>query len=365
MRRVDVAAAHAWFKRQSSLADIGSSNMLVRPRENTWDFMKALVDLTLPSKSSEKIPPTFSFDEDRLIKLRSDMLDLINLEICMSMFRTLEADRRIQESRFLSHDDTPVNSFTSSPCIRPASPADESLLSSATLPSEVHFRSKHNLLDAQERGYDSRSPSGQQVWVQSMENETVVSASPSPRSSPSTSASTPATYPPTPFYLSLSASDTTSQARSSFQAILASDNTSQKWNTLSSSLALEILRSTNTPLSRLPQFESHLAFYLSNPRSTCYQKAESRVIAQLLPVLQKLVETYAPLTSMQMFEAATASKTTPGAQSNGARDELTEIATRIAHIGTLHWRVWAPLAYLIDPDAEVEEDPEMVVTSAS
>ena len=22
----------------------------------------------------------------------------------------------------------------------------------------------------------------------------------------------------------------------------------------------------------------------------------------------------------------------------------------MAHIGTLHWRVWAPLAYLVDPD---------------
>jgi hypothetical protein len=40
----------------------------------------------------------------------------------------------------------------------------------------------------------------------------------------------------------------------------------------------------------------------------------------------------------------------------GAKEEITEIATRIAHIGILHWRVWAPLAYLVDPDAE--EDPE-------
>jgi hypothetical protein len=85
--------------------------------------MKALVNLTLPSKSSEIVPHTFLFDEERLIKLRSDMLDLINLEICMHMFRGLEATSRMQDSRFMPHDDIPVTSFTSSPYNRPASPA--------------------------------------------------------------------------------------------------------------------------------------------------------------------------------------------------------------------------------------------------
>jgi hypothetical protein len=237
------------------------------------------------------------------------------------------------------------------------------LLSSPTLPSEHHFIAKPKFYAAQERGHFLRQPSGQQAWVQSMENEIIASASSSPRSSPSTNASTPASYPPTPLYLSLPVSDSALQARSTFQAILASETTSEKWNSLSSSLALQILRSTNTPLTRLPQFESHLAFHLSNPRSRCYQEAENRVLSQLFPVLQKLVETYTPLTSLQIFEAATAPKAAPGAKANGAKDETTEIATRIAHIGILHWRVWAPLAYLVDPDAE-EENPELRVGSA-
>jgi hypothetical protein len=33
-----------------------------------------------------------------------------------------------------------------------------------------------------------------------------------------------------------------------------------------------------------------------------------------------------------------------------AKEEISEIATRIAHIGILHWRVWAPLAYLVNPE---------------
>jgi hypothetical protein len=72
--------------------------------------------------------------------------------------------------------------------------------------------------------------------------------------------------------------------------------------------------------------------------------------------LQKLVETYTPLTSLQIFEAATAPKVASGAaaQGNGQKEEIAEVATRIAHIGILHWRVWAQLSYLVDPDEEVE-----------
>lgn len=327
---------------------------------NTWDFMKALVNLTLPSKSSEMVPHTFLFDEERLIKLRSDMQDLINLEVCMHMFRSLEAPSRTQDARFPSHDDTPVTSFTSSPYNRPASPADDSMLSSPTLPSEHHFMAKPKFHAAQERGHFLRQPSGQ-VCVHSVENEIIASASPSPRSSPSTSASTPATYPPTPLYLS-PVSDSAFQARSTFRAILASDTTSEKWNSLSSSIALQILRSTNTPLTRLPQFEPRLALHLSNYSSRCYQEAENSVLSLLFPVLQNLLETYTPLTSLQIFEAATAPKAAPGTKASGAKDERTEIATRIAHIGILHWRVWAPLVYLVDPGAE--ENPELCVGSA-
>jgi hypothetical protein len=109
------------------------------------------------------------------------------------------------------------------------------------------------------------------------------------------------------------------------------------------------------PLTHLPQFESHLAFNISNSRSKIYQEAEERVLAQLAPILQKLVKTYIPFTSLQIFEAATTPRTLPGAaapQVSGAKEEMTEIATRIVHIGILHWRVWAPLAYLVDPDAD-------------
>ncbi|KAH8786051.1 T-complex protein 11-domain-containing protein [Hyaloscypha finlandica] len=356
--RVDIAGAHAWFRRASSLPDILSIEGTAHTQGNTWDFIKALVHLILPSRSSEMVPHTFLFDEERLIKLRSDMLDLINLEICMYLFRNLDAQCRLQESLNSIPDDTPTTS--SLVTSRPASPTNDSILSLATLPETRHFSDSRTKHLSQERGQFIRDPGGRQVWVPRVkESHIVSSATSSPRSSPSSTASTPDTSPPTAFSLSQSFTDSASQVRTSLLDILSSSTTNDKWVALAPALGLQILRSTTTPLSHLPQFESHLAFHLSNSRSRVYQDAEARVLSQLAPSLLKLIETYTPLTSLQIFEGATTPRTLPGTavpQINGVKEEITEIATRIAHIGILHWRVWAPLAYLVDPD--VEEDPE-------
>lgn len=357
-RRVDIAGAHAWFKRASSLPDILPLDASMNAQSNTWDFIKALVNLTLPSKS-EAVPHTFLFDEERLIKLRSDMLDLINLEICMRLYRSLEAQSRSQDSRYGVSDDTPTTSFASSPFDRPASPADNTILSSPTIPSPHHFAAtKPKRAPGQERGQFINHASGRQVWVPSVEDGIASSTASSPRSSPSSTSSTPDAFTPTPLYLTLPLTDSASQVRSSLLAILSSSTTNDKWTALSSSLALQIVRSTTTSLTRLPQFETHLAFHLSNPRSSVYQESENRVLKQLFPVLQRLVDTYTPLTSLQIFEAATSPKNAP-IISQGPKEEASELATRIAHIGILHWRVWAPLAYLVDPEAEEEQDSQM------
>jgi hypothetical protein len=356
--RVDIAGAHAWFRRASSLPDNLPTDGNAHSQGNTWDFIRALVNLTLPSKSSEMVPHTFLFDEERLIKLRSDVLDLINLEICMYLYRNLDAQCRLQESLYSASDDTPTTA--SMVTSRPASPADDLMLSSATLPEPDDFSTSRPKHLSQERGHFIRTLGGRQVWVPKVEGSRIFSsATSSPRSSPSSTASTPDTFSPTPLYLSQPVTDSASQVRTSLLAILSSSTMNDKWASLAPALGLQILRSTTTPLTHLPQFESHLAFHLSNSRSRVYQEAEARVLVQLAPILQKLVETYTPLTSLQIFEAATTPRTLSGAttpQVGGAMEEITEIATRIAHIGILHWRVWAPLAYLVDPDAE--EDPE-------
>ncbi|PQE32106.1 T-complex 11 protein [Rutstroemia sp. NJR-2017a WRK4] len=353
MGRVDVDSAREWFKRAGSLPDVVALDGSAYSQGNTWDFMKALVNLTLPSRASEPAPHTFLFDEERLVKLRSDMLDLINLEICMHMYRKLEATCKSNESRSVPQDDTPTASSYIS------SPADEGVLSAPTVPSENDFTTKRKYSNfARERGQFVQN-FGRQVWLP--EDETMDSATSSPRSSPSTMSSTPETYPPTPLYLSLQNSDSSSQVRASLQALLASSSSQNRWKDLSSNIALQILRSTPTPMNRLLSFEKHLTFHLSNSSSKVYLEAEARVLAKLFPELQKLVDRYTPLTSLQIFEAATSPKPIPGlisgaAQSNGQKEEIVEVATRIAHIGILHWRVWAPLTYLFDPDAEEDGD---------
>lgn len=330
---------------------------VIQSQANFWDFMRALVNLTLQSKSEESIPHTFLFDEERLIKLRSDMEDLINLEICMHMFCSLEANGRMQQTHLTTHNDTPVISAIPSPWSRPASPSDNTLQPSSTqLPLPHHFaqKSKRSTI---ERGHFRRLHSGQQIWIPASENEIrVSSASPSPQSSPSSTASTVETYHPTPLYLPQPAVDSAGRLRTALMAILASSNTSDRWTSLAPSLALQILRSTSTPLTALPQFESHLGFHLSNLQSRTYQEAEERVLSQLLPLLQKIVDTYAPLTSVQIFEAATTPKKPLANLPTSAREEIEDVATRIAHIGTLHWRVWAHLAYLVDPDEQQEDE---------
>ena len=346
MRRVDIDSARAWFERAHNLPEIGLSP---QPQWDFWNFMKALVNLTLQSKSHERVPHTFLFDEERLLKLRADTEDLIKLEICMHMFRDLERDCRLQATRLLVLDDTPNTSVVGSPYSRPGSPADSTLWAppSTTLPLPHHFK---------ERGYFRTAPSGQQQWIPSIEDDAISSSAfRSPRSSPSSTSSTPDTYPPTPPYLNISSIDTSSQVRTSLQAILASSNASDKWSQLAPALALEILRSTTASLSRLPHFEIHLAFHLSTTNSSFYQAAEDKILKQLFPAIRKLVDTYTPFTNQQIFEAATAPRHVAVGPTAQIKEEVDDVATRIAHIGVLHWRVWAPLAYLVDSTLEEEE----------
>lgn len=349
--RIDIVGAHAWFRGASDLPDVPQQDGYVPPSGNLSDFMKGLVNLILPSKPSNMAPHTFLFDDERLNKLRSDMLDLVNLEICMYLYWSLDAQCRRRESLNSAPDDTPATSVVTS---RPASPAGN-ILSSPTIPEPHHFTASKSKSVSHERGYFITNLSGKQVWVPRVGHElTAASATPSSRSSPLSTASTPDTFSPTPLYLSQPLADSASQVRASLLSILSSSSVNDKWTTLAPSLGLQILRSTTSPLTQLEKFEFRLAFHLSNSRSKFYQDAEARVLAQLFPILQKLIENYSPLTSLQIFEAATTPRTLPGAalaQGNRSIEGISEIATRIAHLGILHWRVWAPLAYLVEPDA--------------
>ncbi|KAL2071287.1 hypothetical protein VTL71DRAFT_12522 [Oculimacula yallundae] len=89
LRRVDIEGAQAWFRWTSSIPDNPPPDESSQAQKNNQDFMKTLADLTRRARSSETISHTFMFDEDRLSRLRSDMLEMVNLEICMQLCQNL------------------------------------------------------------------------------------------------------------------------------------------------------------------------------------------------------------------------------------------------------------------------------------
>lgn len=345
--RVDAPAAHAWYRRARSIPDHPSLLYLRHSRGNPWDFMKALVNLTLPTKEAGIIPHTFLFDEERLIKLRSDMLDLINLEVCMFHFHCLQASNKSScEARFLV-DESPNTSFVSSPLYRPASPEESTIFSSPTIPSPHDFSSPKRRRSRIKRRSDrdigaTRTSSPRTDPFYSAESN-LISSSTSSLLSPEASS-----YPT--HFLSQQAIESTVALRSSLLAILTSApatlSAKQKWAMLAPDLALQVLRSTTTPLTQLQQFEGHLASHLSECQSRVFQVVEKCVVLKLLPELHTLVETYTPKSTYQIFEAATAprfrSRSSP---STGPKEDIVEMATRIAHLGILHWQVWGEWFY--------------------
>lgn len=344
LRRVDVDEARAWYRRASTFEDNFTHNSFTSSQGNTWDFMKALVHLSLPRSHAEVVPHTFLFDEERIIKIRSDLQDLINIEVCMHIYQQLDASSRSQDPRLVLNGDSGATT--------PSSTDDEMDLPSPTIPDDHHFTSNHSLRPK------PMTLASQKRWSANLDDDCASSSTASsPYSSPASLAAMPDSQPLTPLYLSNRLPSPTSQVRSSLLAILSSSSSSDKWKRMGPSLALQILRSTPAPLTHLPRFEVYVCAQISNPDSEIYQRTESHILSELLPSLRMLVDKYTPLTSLQIFEAATGPKAAPifgiPSSSTSTKAEATDIATRLAHLGILHWRVWAPLAYI---DEQQDED---------
>ncbi|RFU27810.1 hypothetical protein B7463_g8528, partial [Scytalidium lignicola] len=324
--KLDIQRAHQWFKNSINLLDTESTvDASMRSKAQLWAFFKALVNFTLPSKSSEPVPHTFLFDEDRILKLRSDMLDAINLEICMQLYRDLRAESN-------SRNASAIGEFNA----RPSTP----------------------------------------VWNANIDSDVMDSEPSSPESSVSSSNSTRGPSGATPAYFLVSQQESSYELRNSLLDILASATpNTNKWTSLSSALALQILRSTPAPLTELPGFESRVASHISNAASPVYQEAERVILSQLHPHLKMLVEAYMPLSNLHVSDAATAPRKANGIAPHIPimdipvhKEPIVDMATRIAHIGVLHWRVWGPLAYIDDPegnDNEISADGDEVTDQTS
>jgi hypothetical protein len=79
---IDIVAAYRWFRAAKSLPDHPQA-LESSLQGDMWVFFKGFASLLMPSKVGTKIPDTFMFDKDRISNLRSDVLDFVNLEICV------------------------------------------------------------------------------------------------------------------------------------------------------------------------------------------------------------------------------------------------------------------------------------------
>ncbi|AEO71134.1 52d1c728-9927-4ff3-b243-6510ffe10bec [Thermothielavioides terrestris] len=341
-RKLSIAPSRAWYREAERYTRrlYGTSPM---PHLHAFGsmavFFHALSTLVLPSTCPKAIPPTFVFDEDRMLKLRSDMHDSICLEICMRKYDELEGLSRITQS-----------------C-------------AARIPSYVRDEAAGSRLSGE---FNFMAPGA------SRPSSLAFSDRGSDFSSPRTSAS---------FFAQPAADSADSRLRASevYSSLLAllhtappTSNPAERWNGLAGSMALQVLRCANAPTS-LPGFESQLAASLNDVHSGIFREVEAHFQQRLLAELARRVAEFKDLSGVALFSAATGSRAHGHGQSRAwdrARDHgyhqhhagslfaeqprdpredagIDDMASRLAHLGILHWRVWAPLAYEGDIESEL------------
>lgn len=294
-------------------------------------FFEALSRTILPSGAHRRLPTTFMFDEERIAKLKSDMLDAVNLEVCMRMYEDLE---RVGRYNSIGHFN------------RPQMVHDDFSGSVASSSGEFNFNTPPT----------SSRPSS-----------LVLSSAGSASSSPRSSFVLPSYVAPDHYESRTKARNLYNSLLSLLQSSHSAYRHSTRWQAIAPSMALQIFRFTNAPPDMLPAFEEKLAAAISQIDAPHYQDVEQSLHGLLMAEMANRVKEFKPLSGVALFTAATG-KRIP-AQGNVTRDPdipmrdvhddsgVDDIANRLAHIGVLNWRVWSPLIYLVDIDEMYEDAP--------
>ncbi|WYZ37364.1 hypothetical protein EsH8_II_000870 [Colletotrichum jinshuiense] len=329
--KLDVTQANVWYRDAEQRYAASVSPIAAHSFGEMSVFFEAISRLILPSVSEKSLPNTFIFDEERFIKLRADMLDAINLEVCMRMYDDLERVGRFNAPLFASS----FSRFDDESSSRPLSMTpDFNFNTPPSRPSSLAFSSGD-------------------------------SAASSPRSSlilPSQPTSDP--------------TEALTKARDLYNSLVALLHTSppprrheSRWESIAPSLALQIFRFTNAPADMLPVFESKLASHVCDMNSPLFQEVEQHFHHKLLVELQKRVREFRGLTGVGLFSVATGGRSHGSGRSwSGSPDRessssdttrevredggIEDMATRLAHLGILHWRVFVGLAYTEDEQAD-------------
>ena len=323
-RKVSVSAARLWYREAEGYAARqhgGSPMPYAQSFGDMGVFFEALSRLILPSTSPDTIPNTFIFDEDRLTKLRSDMYDSICLEVCMRKYEDLE---RLSGVTKMYYDAPAYAARSTCPSNR----------SSANFNFNTPPSSRPSSLSLSDRGSSN--------W--------------SPRNSGGLFAQPPIA----------DKAESRSRAQNLYNSLLALLHTApatrsdQRWQGLAGPISLQILRYVNAPHSLLG-FESRLAAWLGDVHGETFQEVELEFQHRLLAELAKRVKSLKQLSGIALFSVATGGRvagpanrgwdaardSNPTGELRDPRDEagIEDMATRLAHLGILHWRVWEQLAY--------------------
>ncbi|KAI0384911.1 T-complex 11 [Hypomontagnella monticulosa] len=341
-RKMDPTPAQAWYStvRQFYSQDHAS----VQAFGEMGPFFEALCKMILPSSDPYSHPDTFVFDEERMTKLRSDMLDAINLEICMRLYESLERKYRYCDSS------SSVNAIPTPFLATPFSDASG-------------FLSSRTEDDGSENYFNSSN---------SRPSSLVFSSAGSAHSSPRASLVLPVQP------ASNRLEDQQAKSRNLYNSLVALLQTSpassrsvSRWKAMKDSLALQIFRFTNAPAQDLLQFEDELDSHLSELSSPLFQQVEQYYHYHLLLELRQRVKDFKGLTGAVLFSVATGGRLHgPNRSWDGPRENISrertslenaireareeggveDMATRLAHMGLLHWRVWSHLVYAGDLD---------------
>jgi hypothetical protein len=317
--KVDVSTAMRWY-RDAEMMYLRSARQTSQTFGEMGVFFEALSRLVLPSNADKRLPTTFLFDEERMAKLRSDAIDAVNLDICMRMYEDLEYHGRL----------TSMNIFAQN------SVDDDA----ASMTDNFNFNTPP---------------------ASSRPSSLVLSNAGSPCSSARSSLAVPA-------YVA-SDNETKVQAREVYDSLVAimqsappASKQSARWMEMVSDVALQIFRYTKASKDMLPVFEAELKANLCNVSSQMYKEMEQKYHNRLMVELGNRVREFKAFSGLALFSVATGSRTQTNSHSGRDRDgDLTlrdaqeeggieDVATRLAHLGILHWRVWAPLAYAGDSE---------------
>ncbi|CRK14365.1 hypothetical protein BN1708_002639 [Verticillium longisporum] len=331
-RRVDVGPAREWYRDAERRYAGTISPAATQSFGETAIFFEALCRLIRPSVYEKEAPNTFVFDEERFLKLRSDMLDAVNLEVCMRLYDELERVSRTVNSLsngFPSHlEEEPVISRTSSPFdfnfnTPPASGSRPSSLAFSSADSVTSSPRSSLVLPSQ--AIPTSDPNESQAKARKLYNSLVALIQ---------------TSPPTSRHES-------------------------RWASMAPSLAIQIFRFTNAPSDVLPAFEAKLLAHVTDVHGSLFREVEDHFNARLLTDLQRRMREYRGLNGVALFSVATggrgpsSSRAWDASSADGSgRDDagVEDMATRLAHLGILHWRVWAQLAYAGEATGDFECD---------